>query len=295
MSWVIFIIVVVIVAIWRITIWRCEIWRTAQEKVYETAFMLPEPPAPKKDVIEPKPEAMKTSLELFNHRYKKGQKFSWLEMIDFAEAYASQSPTQEAGVSEGRRDQIIWDLVKPIMDKFNDDDIIHIEITDVMLLMSKAIKTASLPVNPQAERLTHEKVKDVLVSKLYHVFQIKSPVYDELATAICSLSPVQAGVNEDKYMEARQIIRGFVRWQLEQEMVDPLTIDYEVAETYLDSRQSLPTPKREDAQERYDKAKDLIPALEAVFFFAPELKDITFKALRIAAGLPPAPEGGEEG
>jgi len=32
-----------------------------------------------------------TALDLFNHRYKKGQKFSWLEMIDFAEAYASQT------------------------------------------------------------------------------------------------------------------------------------------------------------------------------------------------------------
>ena len=33
---------------------------------------------------------MKTVLDLFNHRYNKDQKFSWLEMIDFAVAYASQ-------------------------------------------------------------------------------------------------------------------------------------------------------------------------------------------------------------
>jgi len=33
----------------------------------------------------------KTAFDLFNHRYKKGQKFSWLEMIDFALAYATQS------------------------------------------------------------------------------------------------------------------------------------------------------------------------------------------------------------
>jgi hypothetical protein len=35
-----------------------------------------------------------TSLELFNHRYKKGQKFSWLEMLDFAEAYAAQKESE---------------------------------------------------------------------------------------------------------------------------------------------------------------------------------------------------------
>ena len=38
---------------------------------------------------------MENALDLFNHRYKKEQKFSWLEMIDFAEAYASQQPPKE--------------------------------------------------------------------------------------------------------------------------------------------------------------------------------------------------------
>ena len=43
-----------------------------------------------------------------------------------------------------------------------------------------------------------------------------------------------SGGEDMEYMTKRKIIRGFVRWQLEQEMIDPLTIDYEVVETYLD-------------------------------------------------------------
>ena len=34
---------------------------------------------------------MKSSIGLFNHRYKKTQKFTWLEMLDFAEAFAAES------------------------------------------------------------------------------------------------------------------------------------------------------------------------------------------------------------
>ena len=51
---------------------------------------------------------MKTSFELFNHRYKKDQTFSMAEMLDFAETYAS---TQHPAISEGE----IYDHVKDIV------------------------------------------------------------------------------------------------------------------------------------------------------------------------------------
>lgn len=47
-------------------------------------------------------------------------------------------------------------------------------------------------------------------------------------------STLETSENEE-YMSIRKIIRGFVRWQLEKDMIDPLTIDYEVAEMYLES------------------------------------------------------------
>jgi hypothetical protein len=61
------------------------------------------------------------------------------------EEYASSQPP---AMSEEIRDQIIWDLVKPRMDKYKDHESILVEITDVMLYMSKAIKEAIKQLSP---------------------------------------------------------------------------------------------------------------------------------------------------
>jgi hypothetical protein len=40
-------------------------------------------------------------------------------------------------------------------------------------------------------------------------------------------------------MEIRGIIRHFIRWQIANELVDELTIDYEMAETYLEEPEQV--------------------------------------------------------
>ncbi len=47
--------------------------------------------------------------------------------------------------------------------------------------------------------------------------------------------------SSEGYMAIRSILRSFIRWQLQEDMIDYLTIDYEMAETYLEqSHHPLP-------------------------------------------------------
>jgi len=248
------------------------------------------------------------------------------DLSQFA-AKQSQLPTQEVGVREARIDLLCpWNYkVYPSL------------YEQWVLGFKRAVK--ELQSTPQPERLTHEKVVEVLHNTISMEpseliagdHRIKDESITEAATAICSLSTEQAEVSDLENIRDNNLLKIL---EVTGTMLDP---DGEYASLFyrlydkISCLYSLPTPKREkvsnkcqcgedstgwttvmacnicgficdpawpetfnistpkreDAQERYKRAK--------LYWLNNYMSHHDYKenALRIAAGLPTAPEGGE--
>jgi hypothetical protein len=115
--------------------------------------------------------------------------------------------------------------------------------------------------------MNREQIIKVLKSQMNHVFQEDSIIYETIADRL-----TEPQVSEG-YMAIRSILRSFIRWQLQEDMIDCLTIDYEMAETYLEQSHHPKPISEERIYEVFANHSDFTPYLNFDSFRA-SLKEL---------------------
>lgn len=104
--------------------------------------------------------------------------------------------------------------------------------------MEKDIKAISELIT-QLRLDSHSKMHFVDMDK--RLYDIKIAVLD-LQYHVGSQPSQEVPTEEGNYMSTRQILRGLIGWQIESDLIDSLTIDYEMAERYLEETTNAASP-----------------------------------------------------